>query len=294
MADRWGNSYVTGWSNAGIGTNSDYMTLKYNPAGVQQWLQTYNGPNSGSDEALSETLDKFGNVYVTGFSSGYYYDYATIKYSSSGLQQWLQRYSGSGAGDDHAYDIAIDDSCNAYVTGNIVNINQNYQFATIKYNTNGAQQWLMTYPGGGKAICVDSLRNVYVTGTNNVSGTGVDIITIKYSQFTGISPITREIPYEFKLFQNYPNPFNPSTSIEFEIPLSRGVPAGRGVSVCLTIYDLLGREVATLVNQQLKPGTYEVEFPAPSGDGTNYSSGVYFYKLIAEYYSDTKKMILLK
>jgi hypothetical protein len=116
----------------------------------------------------------------------------------------------------------------------------------------------------------------------------------------GIEKISTNVPKEFALYQNYPNPFNPSTKIKFSIPLSRGVPAGQparlqagGVSVRLTIYNLLGQEITTLVNDQLKPGTYEV-----SWDGTNYPSGVYYYKLSATggagENSITKKMILIK
>jgi hypothetical protein len=67
------------------------------------------------------------------------------------------------------------------------------------------------------------------------------------------------------------------------------VPAGQGVSTKLIVYDLLGREVTTLVNDQLKPGTYEVEW-----DASNYPSGIYFYKLSTETFSETKKMALLK
>ncbi|MGA2668622.1 MAG: T9SS type A sorting domain-containing protein, partial [Ignavibacteria bacterium] len=86
----------------------------------------------------------------------------------------------------------------------------------------------------------------------------------------------------------YPNPFNPTTKIKFQIPLNKG--GERGLSfVTLKIYDLLGREVATLVNQQLKPGTYEVEF-----NGTNYPSGVYFYRLTTNNNTATKKFVLVK
>jgi 5-hydroxyisourate hydrolase-like protein (transthyretin family) len=105
---------------------------------------------------------------------------------------------------------------------------------------------------------------------------------------TGISN-NNEIPKEFRLYQNYPNPFNPTTKIKFQIPLSRGVSEGRGVSTQLIIYDILGREVAILVNEQMKPGKYEVDF-----DGSNYPSGVYFYKLTAGDFKAVNKMILLK
>jgi hypothetical protein len=65
-------------------------------------------------------------------------------------------------------------------------------------------------------------------------------------------------------------------------------------NVKLIIFDILGREIETLVNEALQPGTYEVEWPAPMGDGSNYPSGVYFYRITTGSFSDAKKMILLK
>jgi len=103
----------------------------------------------------------------------------------------------------------------------------------------------------------------------------------------GINNISSTVPEKFALFQNYPNPFNPLTKIKFAVPLNKG--GERGLSIQLIIYDLLGREIATLVNELLSPGTYEVEW-----DATGYTSGVYFYKLKAENYSETKKLVLLK
>ncbi len=101
----------------------------------------------------------------------------------------------------------------------------------------------------------------------------------------GVEPISSEVPNQFKLYQNYPNPFNPTTKIKFSIPPSRG--AG-GVTE-LAIYDILGREVSVLLNEELKPGTYEVEWNA-----SNYPTAVYFYKFISGNYSETKKMVLIK
>ena len=101
-----------------------------------------------------------------------------------------------------------------------------------------------------------------------------------------INKVYSTIPINYKLYQNYPNPFNPVTKIRFNIPPLEG---DRGRIISLIIYDILVREVATLTNEQLQPGTYEVEF-----DGSNYSSGVYYYKLTAGDYTDTKKMVLVK
>jgi 5'-nucleotidase / UDP-sugar diphosphatase len=95
-----------------------------------------------------------------------------------------------------------------------------------------------------------------------------------------------ELPEQFRLEQNYPNPFNPSTKIEFRI-------ADFGL-VTLKVYDILGNEIATLVNEEKQPGTYEVEFDSHSGEVRNLVSGVYFYQLNAGEFVNTKKMILLK
>ncbi len=99
----------------------------------------------------------------------------------------------------------------------------------------------------------------------------------------GISEISNSLPDQYSLSQNYPNPFNPLTKIEFAI-------SGQSVAqTFLSVYDVLGNEVAVIVNQDLKPGVYEVDW-----DASSYPSGVYFYKLQAGEFSQTKKMILVK
>ena len=102
----------------------------------------------------------------------------------------------------------------------------------------------------------------------------------------GIKTLSKEIPKENKLHNNYPNPFNPITTIKFEI--------AKISNVKLTIYDAIGKEITTLVNEKLNAGTYEVKWPAPTEDASNFASGVYFYKLITNDFIETKKMILSK
>jgi len=96
------------------------------------------------------------------------------------------------------------------------------------------------------------------------------------------------VPGIYKLYDNYPNPFNPGTKITFEIGYS-AYSHSRGEFVSLKVFDMLGKEVATLVNENLQPGSYEVTF-----SGSNFSSGVYFYQLRAGEFSETKKLILMK
>ena len=90
-----------------------------------------------------------------------------------------------------------------------------------------------------------------------------------------------ELPEDYLLRQNYPNPFNPATAITYQIP--------RTGFVTLKVYDVLGREVATLVNEEKPAGSYEMQFTA-----NGLTSGIYFYQLNTGNYSETKKMILLK
>jgi len=113
----------------------------------------------------------------------------------------------------------------------------------------------------------------------------------------GIENISTEIPSAYSLSQNYPNPFNPTTKIKFDVAPSLSFPLAKqirgafssGNPVLLKVYDIMGREVQTLVNETLKPGTYETAF-----DGSTLTSGVYFYKLVIEGFTETKRMLMIK
>ncbi|HJY64431.1 MAG TPA: T9SS type A sorting domain-containing protein, partial [Ignavibacteria bacterium] len=98
------------------------------------------------------------------------------------------------------------------------------------------------------------------------------------------------------LSQNYPNPFNPTTTIRFSIQADSRLrlKSSGNDKLELKVFDVLGREVAVLVNEHLQPGTYEVEFDPEKSGQAGLSSGVYYYKLTAGDYSETKKMVLIK
>ena len=133
--------------------------------------------------------------------------------------------------------------------------------------------------------------------------TGIDEMQDLLILFTN-GPVTdvneeENIPYEFVLYQNYPNPFNPSTKIKFTMPAVIASGMKQSQLATLKVYDVLGNEITTLVNEEKPAGAYEVEFSAKGGsasggDATNLPSGVYFYTLRAGTFSETKKMILLK
>jgi uncharacterized delta-60 repeat protein len=342
--DGLGNVYVTGGSNGGVATYYDYATIKYNSSGVQQWAARYNSPANGLDVAHSLITDVSNNVYVTGESIGSATDtdYATIKYNSSGVQQWSVRYNGPGNDDDAAHSIAVDASSNIYITGYSTGNQTNYDAATVKYiqalstpsnltatvfsSSRINLNWIdnsdnelgfkveRSTTAGANWIHRDSVaRNITVYADSglmanttyhyrvyayNINGNSAYSNIAFASTFpTGINN-NGTVPEKFVLYHNYPNPFNPTTKIGFDIP---SIVKPETSSVKLIVLDILGREIATLVNEQLSPGTYEVEWPAPSGDASNYPSGVYYYQLTVRQagsltgdFTETKKMVLVK
>jgi hypothetical protein len=137
--------------------------------------------------------------------------------------------------------------------------------------------WLGDYIG--ISAYNNKVRPIWTTsvgmGNSNLWTAIIDTFTI------GVQAISSEIPIKFSLFQNYPNPFNPTTSIKYQVKSLKNVK--------FIVYDIMGKEIETLVNEKQTPGTYEI-----SWDGTNYPSGVYFYKLSTGDFTDTKKMLLIK
>lgn len=105
--------------------------------------------------------------------------------------------------------------------------------------------------------------------------------TAKWSTTTGISQTNSLVPEKYNLYQNYPNPFNPVTNIKFDIIKSNNVK--------VIVYDMLGKEIAVLLNEVLQPGSYKVDF-----DGSSLSSGMYYYKVVTNEFTDIKKMTLIK
>jgi len=146
----------------------------------------------------------------------------------------------------------------------------------------------ITIPGLPK---IDELKVVVNSFTGNITGQSVaglaeveTIARISFYEIIGVKQISSGIPQNFSLSQNCPNPFNPVTKIKFTIPVT-----GHAMVVRLRIYDILGREINALINEKLSPGSYEVEWNA-----SNFPSGIYFYRLETQGFSESKKMVLVK
>jgi len=301
LVDKDGSIYVAGKS-VQTSAGSDYILIKYNAAGTQQWNKRYNGPGNSDDIPVALGVDNAGSIFVAGSSkgSGSNYDFELIKYSPAGTLLWEARYNGAANNIDVLSGLAIDANGFAYVTGSAYITATNYDYVTIQYAPDGVKIWEKTYNGTaggidkpsainitkracgfspGDAPCWDF--NIYVTGQSQGTGTLYDYATIWYFP-TPTSPLDNITPVKNKLIQNYPNPFNPTTQIRFSV-------SGEGTAL-IRIYNIIGKEVAVFNEGISKSGEYSI-----SWDASSLPSGVYIYKLeVNGIPTDTKKMLLIK
>lgn len=284
------NVYVTGQSDGGV-SRHDFATIKYDAAGNEVWVKRFNNSFNSMDLATGMAVSPAGNVYVTGTTTTANNDadsnYATIKYNTNGDLLWVANYLGPNNAADVSRAITLDANENVYITGSSFIQPDLDDYATIKYNSDGVTQWIMTYNGPvnsndyASSIAVNAAGDVFVTGRSNGNGTSFDFATIKYSIPTEITPVSSQVPLGFSLYQNYPNPFNPATKIKFDLPFAS--------AVSLKLFSISGKEISNIFSGNVSPGSYEVSFEASA-----LPSGVYFYKIEAGKYTDTKKMMLIK
>jgi len=186
--DDAGNVYVVGSSGNPYLLTWDFVTIKYNSGGVEQWAERYNGPAGEDDEPHGIAVDNSGNVFVCGGSldstSGL--DYVTIKYNAAGETAWVRRYNGPANSSDEANALGLDDAGNVYVTGYSQGQGTDVDYATVKYDPAGNQLWAMRYDGPAsgfdeaRAIAVDGGGFATVTGSSAGTGTSADYATVRY------------------------------------------------------------------------------------------------------------------
>lgn len=199
--DNNGNVYVTGQST--VNSNTDFITVKYNQNGVQQWVNTYTG-SGGNDYSVDIKKDPSGNVIVTGYSfvvSRGNYDLCTIKYSPAGAALYTALYNSPYNSNDYTTSLYVDKSGNAFITGYANRTVTNSDYVTVAYNSSGTLVWSALYertPGQNDqaaGIAGDSTGNVYISGTTYNTITQNDITLVKYNK-KGV----------FQWAQNYNNP----------------------------------------------------------------------------------------
>jgi len=235
--DATGSIYVTG-SSCG-----DYATVKYDSAGVEQWVAIY-GYYTGGDLANGIAVDNAGHIYITGGCGGGYAYYATVKYDTAGTELWVAVYNGWVNAADVAEAITVDNAGNVYVTGWSAGYGTGYDYATVKYNKFGVEQWAARYNGPGTgndeayAIALDNSGNIFVTGKSFDSNTGDDYTTIKYSP-VGIEESKRALAKENELITTI-------FSGSLRVP----------VDMKYRVFDITGRVVEP---DRIQPGIYFLE-----------------------------------
>lgn len=210
----------------------------------------------------------FNGVYFFDLNNGFIVgtDGTVLKTTDSGFNWQLQDIGIF----NNLFGICFSSESNGLIVG---------EFGTILRTTDSGKTWGKEVSNTSSDLYGVSIRDSIgiIVGKNGTVLRKMDPTFIDSTE----TDSTLKIPSEYYLSQNYPNPFNPSTNIKYSIL--------RQSFVTLKIYDLLGREAATLVNEEKPTGIYEIEF-----DGSNLSSGVYFYRLKTNEYAKTKKMILLR
>ncbi len=146
----------------------------------------------------------------------------------------------------------------------------------ILHTIDGGTNWAVE----GAGLTTAFLRGVHFTSATNGYVVGNDKTLLKYGELTSVEN-EEELPTKFSLSQNYPNPFNPTATIQYAIP--------KAGAVTLKVYNILGQEMITIINEERPAGSYEVEFNA-----STLPSGIYFYRLQAGSFVKTKKMVLMK
>ncbi|MBM3712836.1 MAG: CHAP domain-containing protein [Actinobacteria bacterium] len=293
------------------------IQLKGNGTSSQLRAITISGQSIISNYGINIQVspnDKNGNGNGTTGFIRYYYDGQPVTLTATpvawefyGFEKWLK--NGSYYSNQRSISITVNGDTeytavyNSYVTHHKLNVrssNPNSGVEILVYpndvngNSNGLTEFSRIYSHNTTINLIAPLTTagkyftkwlksglIHSVNPNiNFSLSEDYYLTAVYENSTAID-YGSTIDLDYSLFQNYPNPFNPTTTISYSIP--------RTEFVTLKVFDMLGREVATLVNEEKLPGNYEEKF-----DGTNFPSGVYLYRMQAGNYAQTKKLLLLK
>jgi photosystem II stability/assembly factor-like uncharacterized protein len=260
------------WFNSSTGWISGYNVLLYSTNGGQSFVNLFsNVPPTGN--GFNDLLSVWFVNQQTGWIGGSNLDKKNIYITTNAGANWI--FQDNPVSQNNSF-VQINDI--AFLTPDSGWAIHGTPFSgDIMFTTNAGTNWVIENGSNYWFQCI----SVY---DHSKAWVGASSGTVWYSVLSspqGILHNYNNVPHKFSLAQNYPNPFNPGTIISYQIPTTNDVK--------IILYDAMGRELKTLVDKQQIAGSHKIEF-----DGTDFPSGVYFYKLIAGSFNETKKMILIK
>ncbi|MBD3374383.1 T9SS type A sorting domain-containing protein [candidate division KSB1 bacterium] len=255
------------------------------------WSHYYQPPDHRTYRAKDLEIDHQGNILMTGtlYAFNRPYRVYTTKFNDAGEELWNQTYtppSSKGGGSPVVAGLVTDSRGYTFVSGHAVPYqNQPEECYCLLYDKSGNLVWIdFIYGMTSAGITLDEQDNVYVAGALRTGKYTSGYATLQYKAETTTAVEKGNIaavPKHFNLEQNYPNPFNPSTTISFQLPEKENVQ--------LSIYNMAGQLVETLVNEERQPGVHTVQW-----DANGHSSAVYFCMIKAGSFSKTVKMLLIR
>lgn len=296
--DPSGNIIAVGATKmTGTFEHDDYLILKISPSGSLLWQRQVGFVEERRDEATSVVTDASGNIFVVG--SGDTQAGGTsaqvISYSPSGQERWRTEYApGLSWTFARPCGAETDPDGNLFVAGG-ANYNDQQALFAIKLGLAGELVWEAFHtsseqrPIYATAMTADRFGGVLLVGQEDYEPWSYvnkrAYVTVRFAQAMKAPKIAnREVPTS--LSSNYPNPFNPSTTISYQVPAA--------ARVTLRVYDILGRELRSLVNNFQEAGEYRVDWDGRDADLQPVATGVYFYRLSVGEQSESRKMLLLK
>ncbi len=276
---------VTGSFGAGA---YDVWLVKTNSSGDTLWTHTYGGGNNDNGYCVQQTSDSGYIVAgVTGSFGAGGYDVWLLKTDASGDTLWSRTYGGSS--NDYGYSVQQTPDGGYVIAGYSLSFGAGAEDVwLLKTDASGDTLWSRTYGGSsndyGKSVQRTSAGGYIIAGQTWSSGAGyndVYLVCVTGDGSVVESDGESKNPVGFSLSQNYPNPFNAMTVIEYEVPASG--------QATLAVYNLVGQRLATLVEKRQQPGYRSIIW-----DASDFSSGVYFYRLTAGDFTEARRMILVK
>jgi hypothetical protein len=262
--DEFGNTYIVNLEYIFNPTKS--IVKKISPAGTEIWSSNY------TVCGLRVEVGTDNMPVISGYPNPNSFGSSFVKFNPSGGVVWANMDADSSYSLMMHAQMKMDNQNNIYLAAGLLTA-----MAVCKVKSDGSSGWTITAPGSyANALEIGSDNSIYVVGGNTAGATGRIVQSL-----TAVTNNGNTIPGSFGLGQNYPNPFNPVTKIDYHVSKSSFVR--------MTVYNSIGEEVKQLVNSQKAPGSYSIEF-----DGSDLSSGMYFYKFETDGLVETRKMLLVK